>query len=307
MMKNFICTLTLLNFVGSDSKFMLASQTGSEVYSALSETIKILSVEDISFMQIFITHSTSKEDENLNRFLRKSNFMSFRFVKLGAKMKTKASRSLINLFWLQDEAELGEIFRNNTDSSISNNNELFLVFVNAEIKICNLADVFKSFSSFAIYNANVLAISGDDVVMASFLPFQETQKCRNSIPIIINVYNKTARQWNSDVIFPNKLRNFHECPLRISTLEYPPAVMKKLNNGTAQYYGSDVEVIKGLSTALKFTVNFSHVAEPYNFGEIFENNSTGAISHVVSGDADIVIGFYFLFHNRLKYLSHSYP
>lgn len=271
---------------------------------ALNQTLIDLSSRGFSTLNIFLQSGFSQND-SLNEILISSNLMPIQLMRLGVSSQTKSFKSSVILFWLHSDKEMRQIFRQQSLSNLRSG-EVFLLFINSDVKMFNLADVFEMFAALFIYNMNVLTLNKNKVVMVSFWPFQD-EKCRNVNPAIINVFNETSCKWSGDEIFPNKLRNFHKCPLRVSTLEYPPAVMKKLDKGEVKYYGSDIEVIEGLASAMNFTVNLAFIAEPYNFGEIFENHSTGAISPVVSGDADIAMGFYFLIHDKLKFLSHSCP
>lgn len=268
---------------------------------ALSVTLETLSSQEVS--SILIVKSFDSETE-VNQILSALKFTTVQIINSGRRQR-KSSKHSLTLFWFQNEIQLWETvkkknFTNATDS------RLFLVFVEDKAENLILTELFESFSALAIFDVNVLLFNGVNVVMTSFVPFQDN-KCRNASPVIINVFNEASREWSGE-IFPNKLKNFHRCPLSFSTLEYPPAVMRKtLDNGSLHYYGSDIEVVLGLSSAMNFTVNLTFVAEPYNFGEITENGSTGAVSHVVNGEADMLMGFYFLSYERLKYLSHSHP
>lgn len=286
------------------------SNAGINVHSvdhaldALTQLIKNLSSKELSWFQVFLTDKVLLRDENVNIVL--STLKAVQLSKLNNFSKASHIKNAVTLVWICDDSELTQIF--NQQIALDNiARNIILIFLNNNVEHSRLADVFIYFAAFSIYNVNVLTLIEDNVVMVSVMPFQESE-CRTTSPAITNVYQNTLHKWEKEEMFPQQFKNFHKCPLRISTLEYPPAVMKKIINGTPQLYGSDVEVIRGLSSAMNFTVNFSHVAEPYNFGEIFSfNNSTGAISHAVSGNDDIAMGFYFLSHDKLKYLAHSYP
>lgn len=304
MFKHFTWVLINLSLISSEYRIYQTLTEDYRMLNSLRAAVDALS-NDFSCLTIFTSSEALISEENPNKFLVNLQYVPTQLVSLSTSKRTQSTRNALNIFWLQHEDELGGIFNHYHADSLRHG-KMSLVFVNRVVEMTELADVFKTLSSLALYNVNVLTVSGGDVVMASFMPFQNA-KCRDASPAIVNTYNETLHKWINEAIFPEKLRNFHKCPLGVSTLLYPPAVMKSLSDGTARYYGSDVEVLNGLASAMNFTANLSHVAEPYNFGVIDDRNSTGAISHVATGDADIAMGFYFLIHDKLKYLSHSYP
>lgn len=277
-----------------------------ELLDALSVTIEALSRRKLSTIRFIKPDKIADNENKVNKILSGLKFTTLQIINSGSPQR-KSLKNSLTLFWLLDEMAVKETLSkknliNFTDS------KMFLVFVEDKIENFIMTEMFETFLALAILDVNVLIFNGDNIVMVSFVPFRD-KNCRNTSPVIVNVYNESKRKWSSDEIFPQKLLNFHRCPLRISTLEYPPAVMKKkkLENESFHYYGSDVEVISGLSLTMNFRANFAFIADPYDFGEVNDNGSTGAISHVATGKADMLMGFYFLSYERLKYLSHSHP
>ena len=297
-----ICFLALNKTICLDFKLKITEKVvkkHEKALEALIISLETLPKKGISTLLIV------KPDDNEIEVDQMLSGLKFSVVQIKGRRRTSSKNSL-TLFWFRNEIQVGEAVetKNFVDTT---DNKMFLVFCEDKIGNLILVKMFESFLAHAIFDVNVLIFNEESVVMVSFIPFQDNE-CRNASPVIINVYNEAKREWLDDNIFPNKLKNFHRCPLSISTLEYPPAVMKKiLNNGSAHYYGCDIEVLHGLSSAMNFAVNLAFVAEPYNFGEVSENGSTGAVSHVVTGKADMLMGFFFLSYERLKFLSHSHP
>lgn len=301
MLERSVCVLMLLQFVGSD---FIAQRNlkDNKILIALSDIFRILSATEISSIRITSTSQTANGDDSLNQVLRELESMPVQLMELEVSSKTASLENSLNVFWVEDGNEIFRLWKNLKPED----GKVLLIISNSKPEKSKLAEVFGNFSALHIYDVNILSLEGEVAVMKSFFPFQEN-KCRNTSPVVINAFNETSQKWNSEEIFPTKLKNFFKCPLRITTLEYPPAVMQKFHNGLVEYYGSDVEVIRGLSSAMNFTADFAFVAEPYNFGQTLEKNSTGAIAHVVEGTADIAMGFYFLIHAKLRFLSYSSP
>jgi hypothetical protein len=219
-------------------------------------------------------------------------------------------KNAIILFVVREENELAGILRAQDARHLSEAKAIF-IFVNGATFDAgdNLATTFQTFSSLAIFNVNALAIDRDAIVMMSLVAFRENE-CRGTKPLVVNVFNETTMAWNEPDLLSPKLRNFHKCPVTISAVYYPPAVMKKLNTETGQVeelYGCDIELMKGLSAAMNFTMNVAYLAEPYDFGEVTDNHSTGGVSHVAHGNADVALGFYFLTKERNDHLTPGYP
>lgn len=304
MWNNGLASIIILLLLTSIQKCSSEDAKEFRILKALVEALKFLSTLESSSVFLFTTES---DLDSLNRILLSLKFTLVHVLQAGHSMKLP--NNSIMIFLVDKKNQLTSVMEKQEKATLQAIKSILIVFLENETEPSSLSSIFKSLSTLATHNVNVLSMNKAIITMAAIFPFQESG-CWKSNPVITNIYNETLSQWNNKEIFPNKLRNFYNCPLRVSTLEYPPAVMKNPGNeaSDANLYGSDIEVIKGLSSSLNFVVNFSYIAEPYNFGEIFINgSSTGAISHVVQGDADIAIGFYFLNYEKLAYLSNSYP
>lgn len=156
-----------------------------------------------------------------------------------------------------------------------------------------------------IYNINLICKnnSNDEIVMKTFFPYQKN-KCGNTNSIIINKFINYS--WNNEKFFPSKFKNLHLCQLKVASFLYPPIIMRETYaNGTYRYYGSEMEILMGLSFALNFTIN--HVYYNYFYkGLFFENGTaTGILKQVMDSELDMAMGFYFLNFARAKFLSFS--
>lgn len=305
MLKYLILIMASMHFaVDCDAK--IVTQNPVTDYSAIKvciETINLISKTESGSDFVFLTNKQSKGLEDI---LKDLDATPIKLMNTEAQFTVNSIKNSIIFLWVDDRKILTRILNSRSATSLYSAKTI-LVFLNKDEAVSDLGKIFKQFFSLIVYNVNILKSTGEDFVMISTQPFRD-DNCGNSNPIVMNIFNKTSHKWENEEIFPNKFKNFHKCPLKVSTLEYPPAVMKKFNDGILQFYGSDIEVINGLSSAMNFTVDLKYIADPYNFGEIFENgSSTGAISHAFNGDADIAMGFYFLNNEKLDVLSNSNP
>lgn len=273
----------------------------SAIKYVFMETINMLTKTEIGSDFVFLTNKQSRGFEDIIKDLPTT---PIKIMSSETRFTINSVKNSIIFIWVEDGKSLTRILNSRSATSLYSA-RMILVFLNKDE--ADLLKIFKQFLSLIVYNVNILKSKGEDFEMISMQPFEDNN-CGNSNPIVTNIFNKTSHKWDSKEIFPNKFKNFHKCPLKVSTLEYPPAVMKKYEDGIPQFYGSDIEVMNGLSSAMNFTVELKYIADPYNFGEIFENgSSTGAISHAFNGDADIAMGFYFLNNEKLDVLSNSNP
>lgn len=297
MTKVQVVSLILLHFYGTE--LMITRQN---MFKAFSEAVNLATVSEQS-NDVVLLGDPAVFDE-LSQTFSKSSLATIQLLLPNSSFQSTGS---IVAACLHNSNELDH-FPGALKRIALRGTKILLMLLESQAESSHFSNFFKEFSSsHAIVDINILTAMANEIVMVTFYPFHHDE-CRSSRPVTINVYNATMKKWKNEEIFPRKLRDFHNCPLRVSTLEYPPAVMRKIENGEEKFYGCDVEVIQGLSSTMNFHVNYSFVAGLYNFGEVYgDNNSTGAISHVFKGEADIVIGFYFLTYDRLKYLTHSTP
>jgi hypothetical protein len=300
----FLSTCAVLKFVCLSFELQV-EENPSELFNAFRLVIEKLTKNKVSTIHLIKPGKSFDSEVKVNRLLSGLKLTTLEISTFESSLRKSLKNSLA-IFWLQDEMAVKRTITNKNLMNFTDS-KMFLVFVEDKIESCVLADIFETFLALAILDVNVIMFDEKNVVLVTFVPFQDGN-CRNTVPVIINIYNETYRKWNANVIFPKKLINLQKCSLKISSLEYPPALMKKkLSDGSFHFYGSDVEVINELSSSMNFTVDLAFVAEPYNFGKITENYSSGALIPVANSKADLLMGFYFLSHEKFQHLSHSSP
>lgn len=179
-------------------------------------------------------------------------------------------------------------------------------YILLSMEICNKTTEKKIFDLIwkqQIYNINLICMHNEEILMKTFIPYQ-TKRCGNTDSIIISRFINNS--WSNKNFFPTKFANLYRCQLNVASFLYPPIIMRQtLDNGTYRYYGSEMELLMGLSYALNFTVNHTY----YNYfhkGLFFENGTaTGILKQVMDKELDMAMGFYFLNFARAKFLSFS--
>lgn len=112
-------------------------------------------------------------------------------------------------------------------------------------------NIFKDCWSLYISNVNVIIPMqhNDTVLMVTYFPYAPGH-CEHIDPVVYDVFENDAFVNNAPV-FPNKFRNFHQCPLRISTYQVPPfMILTPQSNHTD---GIDGIILETFSKELNFT------------------------------------------------------
>ncbi|KAL7030655.1 hypothetical protein ACKWTF_006740 [Chironomus riparius] len=143
--------------------------------------------------------------------------------------------------------------------------------------------------------------------MFTFYPFAYG-KCSNTNPININEFNNNTRKWIQGTVFPSKLRDFHNCPINAIVCAYGPSAQETIfSNGTKLINGSDVEIFRGIASALNAKLSLKVLTEPGAWGQVFENGTmAGAFEFLNNGSADIAANFYYLMELRSRFFQYSH-
>ncbi|XP_070491373.1 uncharacterized protein [Chironomus tepperi] len=160
-----------------------------------------------------------------------------------------------------------------------------------------------------IYNVNILALDEIDniVRMFTFYPFS-IGNCSNTNPITINEFNNRTKKWVREIIFPSKLRDFHNCPINAIVCAYGPSAQETIfSNGSKLINGSDVEILRGIASALNANLLLEILTEPGSWGQVFETGTmSGAFEFLNNGSADIAANFYYLMELRSRFFQYSH-
>lgn len=182
----------------------------------------------------------------------------------------------------------------------------YLIFIVDGETTENYDEVFGRFFNKFIYNLDIMIPSDktqDSFQLKTFYPFTP-ESCKSPISTVINEFNKNS--WTLPIYFPKKMNNFWKCPLKIAAFIYAPAIMMSGSFATNEYslYGNDIELIKGFSEALNFTIQYSFDPQPGAWGMITENgDATGGFSKLMKKEVDMMIGMLSKNHLRINHVS----
>lgn len=174
-------------------------------------------------------------------------------------------------------------------------------------KTSEVRDIFRWFWMMEILNVNVV-IDGQNstVPLYTFMPFKK-KSCGSTDPILINEFKGEKFAKDFDNIFADKTSNLNGCEVRIaaSNNSRPYAFSILLPNGSYDFHGRDVELVKYLSESLNFRINFTFVGDE---GSLSENGSAeGLFLELLKNKADLIVADYWLVPYRLKFVDASVP
>jgi hypothetical protein len=174
-----------------------------------------------------------------------------------------------------------------------------------DIKAIDLEQMFAMMWKKSIFNVYAIHEETNDVTLSTFFPFKSISECGNTSPVILNQY--INKKFTKDLVIPAKLDNLHGCPIRVTGFDQNVAVMKKIHpNGTVTYHGYEVSLVKTLAEKLNFTLIMRFRDGFEQWGNIYENGtSTATLGELMNGQADMVIGDYFLKQTRIKFVDSS--
>lgn len=180
-----------------------------------------------------------------------------------------------------------------------------IVLTNGEIPEIQM--IFKRLWMLQIYNCVVLFCNGSsEVLIKTFEPFNDVN-CHDTTPLLINRFRNGKFTNDSENIFPLKMRNLHNCPIRVSVSNSSqPAVIATLNsNGSYQLQGSDIKILNAVSKSLNFSINYTHIGYEMI---AFENGTTLNVLNSISLDiADMSISDWWLKADRMSKYGFSIP
>lgn len=96
-----------------------------------------------------------------------------------------------------------------------------------------IKQILKDCWSLYIANAIILTPSKHNDIICLFTYFSYTPNHCEGVKPVVYDYLKNVSFFCSADIFPDKLQNFHKCPLRVSLYEFVPFILlDKLSNET---------------------------------------------------------------------------
>lgn len=165
--------------------------------------------------------------------------------------------------------------------------------------------IFQAMWKKSIINVDIMYDDGGVVKLVNFSIFSENL-CGQPIVGKPNLF-RNGTFMSLDEIFPDKVKNLRGCDIRVVTFHRCPAVCVSKNaRGRLVVKGFDIGIIELIADELNFRPKMEILRGDEQWGTILEDGSTtGAISKIVEGEADIAIGNYLLRASRLKVMDSS--
>jgi hypothetical protein len=178
------------------------------------------------------------------------------------------------------------------------------LFVLINGKLEEIDKMFNHLWSKKIVNVNAIYEEESVVKLATFRPFQR-KKCQNSDPIVFAVFNSDGKfNISIDQIYPDELKNFHGCELKMAVFDRCPAVCMKTSLDVLN--GFDGKIVTTIQEALNFELNLDYLVGSEQWGNILPNGSvTGAIGKVSRSECDFTAGNFLLRSSRANIMDSS--
>lgn len=127
--------------------------------------------------------------------------------------------------------------------------------------IINNKDIVRKILNdcWTLYIANVIVLTPTQdykqVLSHTFFPYTP-EYCEGVEPLLIDHFENGT--FSSGLpLFPDKFRNFHKCPLTLSSYNFTPfIIIIPQSNGSHYIDGIEGTIIRVISQRLNFTVNF---------------------------------------------------
>lgn len=204
-----------------------------------------------------------------------------------------ASMSQSTLIIIESADELLQI-----NYGCTNPNGRYLIVIRNQLHNSNeLVSVF--WQRLLIYVA-FLVVENSHIFLQTYVPFNDV-KCNDIDRKTINEFDGHTKQWRTNDFFPEKLHNFHNCRIKVSTHKnvVPYIVREEYVQGKRILIGRVIEMIDALASSLHFKTELDYHPSVSAYED--------CIRKVANKETDLFIGNLFLDLPRTKYLDFSIP
>lgn len=250
---------------------------------------------------------------NLNLFSHESfetrDFKAFFLLKLVRSQTvvleespSSKRRNSLSIFVIKSCDEFTRRFGNFDSSKLSLSGLYVLVAMNKTTNECN--EIFEILWQRQMYNVILLSEDGDVISVTTFVPFSD-DSCNDTKSILINQFKDGEFVNSTETLFPAKMRNLHNCPIRvsISNSSEPFIFTKPSVNGSIYLSGRDIHLINTLAKKLNFTTKYTFIGKA---GFFYENGTAeGPLKALLEAGADFSLSDLWLKASRLNYFDAS--
>lgn len=146
----------------------------------------------------------------------------------------------------------------------------------------------------------------DDLLLYTYFPYAENE-CEHAQPVLLHRLSPFTMLHPSVELYPTKLSNFHGCPIRVATFDYPPYTMLESDGSNRRKLrGMEGDMLQMISKALNFSIELVEVAGLDKWGEIYGNGSfSGAVKMVIDEAVNMTVGCFSMRGERMSLMKAS--
>lgn len=143
--------------------------------------------------------------------------------------------------------------------------------------------IFENFFNYYIIDVVILVPVDNLLHMYTYMPYSK-QHCAFTKPLLLRSFDKVPDFLSYDDLYPIKIRNFYQCPIKVVVWDIPPFMeLKRYQNQSVLLKGYDARILIDLANFLNFSIEVMP-NEPPNFlsGEVFSNKTAIGVFKIVS-------------------------
>lgn len=163
-----------------------------------------------------------------------------------------------------------------------NVNEFYYIFLEAHDHLIpqEMQKILEYCWSNYIINCSVQVQTAlGEILVYTYFPFTVHQ-CGEVVPTLISQY-KNESFFQQQQLFPNKLKNMYNCPLKAALWNVAPFVfLERKNNKTSIQRGFEGVLLSELSSRLNFSIEVLIPPNNEQRGIFIGNNTNGALRMV---------------------------
>ena len=192
-------------------------------------------------------------------------------------------KKYFNIFFIDSFRSFNMIRDQMTPKKMDYNGNYLIVVTNFYYNlIMDLDEVFKFFWKMSIVNVNVIFETADRkrVKMYTYFPYT-VSNCGQVSPVLWKTFEnghfKTKKR-----IFPEKLKNLHDCPLNVAALYTDLLHISEHFDGKYKFSRIDGNMLEMFSERINFDINLTIMPlTSLRWGYVFENGSSGGAFKLV--------------------------
>ena len=150
-------------------------------------------------------------------------------------------------------------------------------------KLYEMHKIFENFFNFYIIDVIILLPVDNLLHMYTYKPYNK-QHCAFTKPLLLQSFNKVPAFLSYDDLYPIKIRNFYQCPIKVVVWNIPPFMeIKRHQNQSVLLKGYDAKILIDLATFLNFSIEVMPNEPPnYLSGEVYSNKTAIGVFKIVS-------------------------